>query len=198
MKKAILAIILIGMISWTLYETMSTEESSPSETTDISGNTQSGGNNNTAENYTPPPEEEVGLTQGDYAPDFELALLNGEKAKLSDFRGQKIMLNFWATWCPPCRAEMPDMQEVFEENEIMILAVNLTETEPGINNVESFVEDFGLTFPIMLDEDIEVANLYQIQPIPTSFMIDSEGRIQSIAMGPMNKDMMLQRFSEMN
>ena len=198
MKKAILAFILIGMISWTLYETMSTEESSPSETTDISGNTQSGGNNNTAEDYTPPPEEEVGLTQGDYAPDFELALLNGEKAKLSDFRGQKIMLNFWATWCPPCRAEMPDMQEVFEENEIMILAVNLTETEPGINSVESFVEDFGLTFPIMLDEDIEVANMYQIQPIPTSFMIDSEGRIQSIAMGPMNKDMMLQRFSEMN
>ncbi|UTR11560.1 redoxin family protein [Evansella sp. LMS18] len=204
MKKGILAAVLLAMIGWTLYETVFTGDSATEENTLTEGNNGTEENAHTEEDYevqdeiVEPPEEEVGLSQGDYAPDFELDMLDGSTAKLSDFRGEKIMLNFWATWCPPCRAEMPDMQEVYEENDVLILAVNLTQTETGMNAVESFVDDFGLTFPIMLDEDIEVADLYEIQPIPTSFMINSEGRIHNIAYGPMNKDMIVQQFTEMD
>lgn len=145
-----------------------------------------------------PPSDEVGISQGDFAPDFELETLDGDVKKLSDFRGDKIMLNFWATWCPPCRAEMPDMQQVYEDHDIEILAVNLTETETSIETVDTFVDDFELTFPIMLDKNIEVADKYEIQPVPTSFMIDTEGRIQLIQLGPMNEDMIVQTFAEMN
>ncbi|WP_078594742.1 redoxin domain-containing protein [Evansella clarkii] len=204
MKKGILTAVLLAMIGWTLYETVFTGDSATEENALTEGNNETEENAHTAEDYevqdeiVEPPEEEVGLNQGDYAPDFELEMLDGSAAKLSDFRGEKIMLNFWATWCPPCRAEMPDMQEVYEENDVLILAVNLTQTETGMNAVESFVDDFGLTFPIMLDEDIEVADLYEIQPIPTSFMINSEGRIHNIAYGPMNKDMIVQQFTEMD
>ncbi len=140
----------------------------------------------------------IGITLGQEAPDFELQLLSGETASLSDFRGEKVMINFWASWCGPCRAEMPDMQKVFTNHDVQILAVNLTKTEPSQQAVEDFVDDFSLTFPILLDENIVVADLYQIQPIPTSFFVDTGGIIQSISYGPLNQDMILQRFNEMN
>ncbi|SES15316.1 Peroxiredoxin [Salipaludibacillus aurantiacus] len=197
MKKWLLIIIFAGMVGWTLYETVEwnstsepaseTEEGSVSDAED--------------ENLEQPSisEEDIGLNEGDYAPDFTLETLAGEEVSLWDFRGQKVMVNFWATWCPPCRAEMPDMQEMYEEyDDIKILAVNLTETEPGVDQVEEFTEDFGLTFPILLDHEVEVAGIYDIQPIPTSYMIDSEGKVQSIAFGALNKDMMVQRFDNMD
>lgn len=189
MKKSLIIIILIGMIGWTLFDTI--DWNSDTET--------SAGNKETSDEYNAPiAEEDIGLDEGDYAPDFSLETLEGDVVSLSDYRGQQVMINFWATWCPPCRAEMPDMQEVYESHDIEILAINLTETETSISQVETFTEDFGLTFPILLDHEIEVADLYEIQPIPSSYLIDSEGRVQSIALGALNKDMIIQRFANMD
>jgi len=141
--------------------------------------------------------DSIGLQVGDMVPDFELATLDGDIIKLSEFLGQRVMLNFWATWCPPCRAEMPDMQKFHESKDIVILAVNLVGTESSKENVANFIEEFKITFPILLDTDMEVSNLYRIQPIPTSYMIDSSGRIQYKAFGALNYELMVQEFEKM-
>lgn len=140
----------------------------------------------------------VGLEVGNQAPDFQLATLNGEETALSDYLGKKVMINFWATWCPPCRAEMPDMEKFFNDTDVEILAVNLTETEAHPDQVQQFADEYGLTFPILLDEVIEVATVYAIQPVPTSFMVDSEGVIQFKTFGPLTYDQMVQVFDDIN
>ncbi|UCZ53558.1 redoxin domain-containing protein [Bacillus shivajii] len=203
MKKWILSIVLFGMIGWTLYESIDWESSSRQGSDEVvpeEAEFEDANNDNeqTEKEQIVIDEDDIGLDEGNYAPDFTLETLDGETMNLSDFRGQKVMINFWATWCPPCRAEMPDMQEVYENHDIQIIAVNLTETEPSVDQVKDFRDDFGLTFPILLDHDIEVAGLYEIQPIPTSYMIDTEGRVQSIAFGALNKEMMVQRFENID
>ncbi|MDS8854824.1 TlpA disulfide reductase family protein, partial [Streptococcus pneumoniae] len=85
-----------------------------------------------------------GLSQGQTAPDFTLTDQNGDTVKLSDYRGKKVILNFWATWCPPCRAEMPHMQEFHENNtdgDVVILAVNLTAQDNGEEAIRSFIDE---------------------------------------------------------
>ncbi len=126
----------------------------------------------------------TGLNVGLKAPDFELENLAGEKVKLSDFEGKKVMLNFWATWCPPCKAEIPDMQKFHMEegDNIVILAVNI---DPE-NDVAGFTEQMGVTFPILLDKKNNVNKTYQIISIPTSFFIDEKGLIQNKHIGAMD------------
>ncbi len=153
--------------------------------------------NDETNSQTNPTDVEIGLEEGDLAPDFQLETLAGETVKLSEFQGQRVMLNFWATWCPPCRAEMPDMEKFHQEKDITILAVNLTKTEATIKDINNFVDEFGLSFPILLDQKIEVANTYQIRPIPTSYMIDSNGIIQYKALGALNYEMMVSEFEKM-
>lgn len=135
-----------------------------------------------------------GLAKGETAPDFELTTLDGEAVKLSEYKGKKVILNFWATWCPPCRAEMPDMQKYYEQQaqgeNVEILAVNLTTEDKGIDKITAFVEEFSLTFPIPMDTEGEIGDLYQAASIPTSYMIDTEGRVQNKIVGPMNEEMM--------
>lgn len=139
----------------------------------------------------------IGLDLGNIPPDFELSTIDGEVLKLSDFVGQKVMLNFWASWCGPCRAEMPDMEKFYKDKDVVILAVNLTETENKRENITKFIDDFSLTFPILLDEDLEVSTIYQIKPIPTTFLIDSNGRIHNKAFGALNYEQMVQELERM-
>ncbi|HSJ37891.1 MAG TPA: redoxin domain-containing protein [Planococcus sp. (in: firmicutes)] len=135
-----------------------------------------------------------GLAKGEKAPDFELTTLAGEPVKLSDYKGKKVILNFWATWCPPCRAEMPDMQKYYEEQaqgeNVEILAVNLTTADKGMDAINAFVEEFSLTFPVPMDIKGEIGDIYQAAAIPTTYMIDTEGRVQNKIVGPMNEQMM--------
>lgn len=142
-------------------------------------------------------EYNEGVTEGDIPPDFELMTLDGEKIRLSDFNGKKVILNFWATWCPPCRAEMPHMENFYKKNaeklNVEIIAVNLTANEKGGNGpekVKKFIEDYGLTFHVPLDEEGEVGDKYRIIPIPTSFLIGTNGVIQKKILGPMDEEMM--------
>ncbi|MBF6633394.1 MAG: redoxin domain-containing protein [Planococcus sp. (in: Bacteria)] len=142
-----------------------------------------------------------GLAKGEKAPDFLLTTLDGEEVKLSDYQGKKVLLNFWATWCPPCRAEMPHMQTYYDEQakdeNVVILAVNLTTEDKGLGKIEDFVEEFGLEFPIPMDENGDVGALYQAVSIPTSYAIDTEGRIQNKVVGPMDETMMEQLIQEL-
>jgi len=121
-----------------------------------------------------PPEE---------AEDFTLKTLKGGTVSLKDYRGRLIFLNFWATWCGPCRAEMPSMQrlwEEFKEEDFVILAINIQEES---KLVSSFMNERGLSFPVLLDEKGKVARSYGIRGIPTTFFLNPEGEIIGKAVG---------------
>ena len=185
MKKLILGVIITAMVGWTVYDSFFSKQETAQET-EIS-------DSDAAQTET------TGLAVGDLAPDFELMTIDGEAVNLSDYRGQRVFVNFWATWCPPCRAEMPDMQQLYEEQDVPveILAINLTPTEQNEENIVDFVADFGLTFPILMDINSEVAEGYKVKAYPTSYMIDSEGRISFIAPGAMNHDLMVREVKKM-
>lgn len=136
------------------------------------------------------PEGEVVPRIGGLAPDFTLTDLDGKPVRLSDYRGRVVFLNFWATWCPPCREEMPDMEAVRLQvgERAVIVAVNLGEA-PG--EVRRFAESGGLGFKILLDSDGKVAERYMIRNIPTSFFIDRDGVIRSKYIGALDRGRML-------
>ena len=143
--------------------------------------------------------------EGFQAPDFTLSTLDSQIITLSDLRGKAILLNFWATWCPPCRSEMPAMQTVYKDygssGKFVILAVNST-LQDRMEDVGSFVVEQGLTFPVLLDTDGEVSNLYQVRSMPTSFFIDPDGIIREVVIGgPMSEALLrtrIDRLSEEN
>ena len=145
-------------------------------------------------------EEKVGLKKGDTPPDFTLTSLEGKEVTLSELQGKKVILNFWNTWCPPCKAEMPHMQSYYEQQgkdgDVEILAVNLTAGERDvtadakINTVMTFKNSYALTFPILMDEKKAVEKKYQIITIPTTYFIDSKGTIQHVIEGPLNVDLL--------
>jgi len=119
------------------------------------------------------------------APDFQLPTLDGQAVSLGDFRGKPVLLNFWATWCGPCRFEMPFIQEIFEKKEwsdtgLVILAIDIGENP---SEVKEFMENYDLSFPVLLDTNQDVALEYNIRAIPTTFFIDKDGIIQDIKVG---------------
>ncbi|MBD3107332.1 redoxin domain-containing protein [Bacillus sp. AGMB 02131] len=126
-------------------------------------------------------ETSPGLKTGIKAPDFSLQTLNGESVKLSDYEGKKVVLNFWATWCKPCREEMPDLQAVYSENkeDVVILAVNMD----AHNDVKGFTDQYAVTFPVLLDEEDEVSERYQVISLPTTYFIDVDGKIAKKHLG---------------
>lgn len=141
--------------------------------------------------------ENSSLQKGDTPPDFKLETLDGEQFQLSELKGKKVILNFWATWCPPCKAEMPHMQSFHEKfgDEVEVVAVNLTNNDSGMKRIQEFVDDYGLTFTIPLDKKGVVEDAYEATTIPTSYIITSEGTVQHKIVGPMDEAMMEQLIS---
>ncbi|AOM12259.1 MULTISPECIES: redoxin domain-containing protein [Bacillus cereus group] len=142
-----------------------------------------------------------GIEIGKSAPDFELTKLDGTNVKLSDLKGKKVILNFWATWCGPCQQEMPDMEAFYKEHKenVEILAINYTPSEKGggEEKVSNFVKEKGITFPILLDKNIDVTTAYKVITIPTSYFIDTKGVIQDKFIGPMTQKEMEKRVAKL-
>lgn len=130
---------------------------------------------------------------GFYAPDFSLPagiLGNDTQYTLENFKGQVVLLNFWASWCPPCKAEMPAMENIYKElssKGFTILAINVTNQDSKANAL-NFYQANNLSFPILFDIQGEVASKYQVRSLPTSFFIDQNGLIQHVVVGgPMSE-----------
>ncbi|WP_243291817.1 TlpA disulfide reductase family protein [Bacillus sp. FJAT-47783] len=140
-------------------------------------------------------ETKEGLEKGALAPDFEVQTLEGEIAHLSDFRGKKVILNFWATWCPPCKEEMPEMQKFHEKfgDQVAVIGVNFTVSEKSEENVRTFVEENEYTFPILLDQKNKANSGYEVLSYPTSYFLDEEGRIIDKIVGPMTYKVMIEK-----
>lgn len=133
------------------------------------------------------------------APDFTLKTPSGESYTLSELKGQAVLVNLWATWCPPCRAEMPAIQKMYAEYKdqgFIVLAVDMTYQDNPFA-VVPFTETHKLTFPILLDETGDVGNAYQIRSLPSSYFINRNGIINEVIIGgPMSEALLRTRIEE--
>ena len=150
-------------------------------------------------NRTPPGSSSIHADQpqqSQAAPDFTLPTVTGDRVHLNDLRGKVILLNFWATWCPPCQAEMPDLNALYREfgptQNFVVLGVDV---EEGQSAVEAFVRRNGITFPLALDTNGSVSNdRYHVRSLPTSMIIDREGNIRDTWLGQISKNAMIARL----
>lgn len=120
------------------------------------------------------------------APDFTVYDKNGNPVKLSDYLGKPVILNFWASWCPPCKMEMPDFDAVCKEtgNEYQFMMVNLTDGgRETVESAQSFIEEQGYEFPVFFDTDIDAATKYNTYSIPATYFIDADGYLTAYAQG---------------
>ena len=122
---------------------------------------------------------------GQPAPDFALERPAGGQIRLADYRGQVVLLNFWATWCVPCRSEMPGIEatyRAYRERGFQVLAVNVQESPA---DVQPFIAELGLSFPAVLDRDAAVSRLYRARALPSSFLVDRDGTVRHVQIGPL-------------
>ncbi|MCB0209077.1 MAG: TlpA family protein disulfide reductase [Anaerolineae bacterium] len=135
---------------------------------------------------------------GHLAPDFELVSVDGETMRLSDLKGKPVILNFWATWCGPCRSEFPEFQKAAVDNadRLVILGINNTSAD-NPNAIPEFLDEMGITFPILLDSDREVVDAYNILGLPTTIFIDDQGVVNEVFTGPLNKAYIESKISEL-
>lgn len=139
----------------------------------------------------------TGFETSDTPPDFKLKNLASETVKLSDLKGKKIFLNFWASWCAPCRLEMPEMQQFYEEHqdEVEIIAVNV---EPDEEKARKYVKENDFTYPILLDKKMKISDDYAVFALPTTYFIGTDGKIQEPKKtGPMTHDFMVDMLNSL-
>jgi len=124
------------------------------------------------------------------APDFDLKDIHGQSVNLAQFKGKPVLLNFWATWCGPCREELPSMQRMHEASKknggFHIIAISIDRF--NMKKVSRYAENLNLTFPVLVDPDRKIRNAYFIRGLPTSYLIDSEGKLRGFISGSRNWD----------
>ncbi len=133
------------------------------------------------------------------APDFTLKSIDGESVTLSELKGQAVLINLWATWCPPCRAEMPTIEKMYKEYKdqgLVVLAVDMTyQDDPSA--VIPFAQEYALTFPILLDDKAQVGEAYQLRSLPSTYFINRAGVITEVIIGgPMAEALLRTRIEQ--
>jgi len=189
MKKSLIAILLALFLIGVSILTINSFNSSNSNTNSSVNNTNNK-NITSKDNTSTKPAQVNPSAIKTKAIDFKLKDLNGQELSLSDLKGKKVFLNFWATWCPPCKAEMPEIEKLYQEikdNDLVIVAVEIGES---LDIVKPFIDSNKYNFKVLLDPDQSVATKYNIASIPTSYFIDEEGYIISKHVGGMNIDQM--------
>lgn len=139
------------------------------------------------------PEASEEAPAQELAPDFTVYDREGNAHSLSDFRGQPVIVNFWASWCGPCKSEMPDFEEKFREygEEIQFLMVNLTDGhQETVESASSFVDGQGYTFPVYFDSDYSGAAAYAVNAVPATYFIDAEGVLVAYGKGAMSAEVL--------
>lgn len=126
----------------------------------------------------------TGVGEYKVAPDFTLPDLNGTKVSLSDYRGKVVLLNYWATWCPPCRREMPTMEEAYRKYKDQGLVVVAVSVDTGATSaIREFLDDYGLTFQVLLDPQMKTLSSFDSFSLPTTIVIDRRGFIRARELG---------------
>lgn len=131
---------------------------------------------------------------GQPAPDFELARIDGSLVRLSDLRGKVVWINFWATWCQPCRKELPDIQKLYDELRADGLEVLTLNWKDPADEARAYFDDAGLTLPMLLDHRGSVYDQYRLQGLPDSFFIDPEGNLAALYFGYLTETKMRERL----
>ena len=140
---------------------------------------------------TPAPAMAQGLAAGSRAPEIELSKLQGGKVKLSRLRGHPVVVTFWGTWCPPCREEFPELDALYRKHHeagLEVLAVNQRDQELSTKDVQAFVDEFAVTFPVLLDPRGRSRRNYRLVALPTTVFIDSRGSIREVHSGPISRE----------
>lgn len=139
-------------------------------------------------------EDNRGPKVGETTPGFRMVLADGSHINIEDLQGRPVMINFWATWCPPCRREMPDIIAASEAHEdLVVLAVNVQE---DLKIVEPFVNDFGISMPVLMDGEGKLRNAYGVSGMPTSVFVDQEGNVSAIWSGLLNAEKLNELLNE--
>jgi thiol-disulfide isomerase/thioredoxin len=134
----------------------------------------------------------VGIEEGELAPNFSASNFDGERVQLADYRGKVVFLNFWASWCGPCRAEMPAMQDLLNEfgEDVVILAVN---NQEAYDPAKDFIDELGVNFSdYALDPSGEIVDAYRVFTMPTSYFIDADGVVTAVHLGQITYEEMLE------
>lgn len=140
-------------------------------------------------------EDRKALKAGDEAPNFEVVDLEGNTFRLSDYRGQGVVLNFWGTWCEPCKREFPAMErqyKYFEKQGVHLIAINIEQTDL---EVQTYAQNMGMTFPVAIDKTRSIVNAYNAAAsLPTTILINREGKIEKVIRGEMTEAQIVAHF----
>ena len=168
-------------------DTLLTENNSTNADSENTVADEENNNNGTTENTNQP--EDTSSESKNLAPNFTVYDLEGNEVNLTDFFGKPIIINFWASWCGPCKMEMPDFNEAYEtyKDEIEFLMVNMTDgSRETIGVASSFIAESGYTFPVYYDTDYSAAITYSVSSLPTSYFLNAEGELITYARGAIN------------